>query len=442
MEKYSLFVNVDNMDKYIGNKKSILPEIERFMRSKGIVDGVLIDAFSGTTNVAQYFKQKGFSIICNDANAMSYVLGKAYIENNDFPNYLGVTKYIEGTGFKFDEKELLEDIEYVKRKINHDILFSANYYETIKFGEGIKPLAKVLQYLNHLPVTRMNVEEKAIFEHYCEGGKSSSFISSRGLSGKRNYFTEKNAKLLGRIIVLLKKWNDAGLLSESEKYVLLAALIEEVTLNANVNGTFHDFNRNKLYPNALVPLHLKPIMLNIFPEERRYSVYVGGANVLKDKIKLAQEELDQSSLYIDPPYNFRQYGAYYHFLNFLAEIYEIDSIKKYLESIQYVRGQNMDNNFVSDYCYKDKFIAAMSDLINNLNCKNILISYYDENNHWNHGKEVISFEGRDAIKNMLLHGTGIVQVNDEPFVVQRKNYQSQSGAHKKKIDELVFYGTR
>lgn len=430
------------MDKYIGNKKSILPEIERFMRSKGIVDGLLIDAFSGTTNVAQYFKQKGFNIICNDANVMSFVLGKAYIENNSFPEYIKVLECIEASGFKYNENELLEDIEYVKRKINNDLIFPSNYYETMKFGEGIKPLAKVLQFLNHLPLTKMTAEERAIFEHYCEGGNSSFFISSRGLCGKRNYFTEENAKLLGRIIVLLKKWNNSGLLSERERYVLLAALIEEVTLNANVNGTFHDFNRKKLYPNALAPLHIKPIMLNVFPGERRYLVFVGDANELYKKINLTQEELKCSSLYVDPPYNFRQYGAYYHFLNFLAEIYEIDSIKKYLGSIQFVRGQNMDNNFVSEYCYKEKFISAMTDLINNLRCKNVLISYYDENNHWNHGKEEISFEGRDAIKNMLLHGKDMVRVDEEPFVVQRKNYQSQSGAHKKAIDELVFYGSR
>lgn len=430
------------MDKYIGNKKTILPEMEQFMRSKGICDGIVVDVFSGTTNVSQFFKQKGYSIICNDANSMSYVLGKAYVENNEFPCYKKVLKYIKGENYDYDMAELSSDIEYVKRKIGNDVLFDEKYCEKTHFVTGIEPLAKVLQYLNHLSIDNMSQEENAIFEYYCESGSMSSFTSARGLKGKRNYFTEENAKLLGKIVVKMKLWHDMGLLSENEGYILLAALIEEVTLNANVNGTFHDFNRTKIYPNALVPLHLKPIMLNIYEGEQSYSVFVGDANNLSKVMHLSREKLGQTVLYIDPPYNFRQYGAYYHFLNFLADIYEIDNVCEYLTDVQYVRGQNMNNNFVSDYCYKDRFIPAMADLINSILCKYILISYYDENNHWNHGKNSISLEGRDAIKNMLKTSLNVTSVDNEPFIVQRKNYQSQSGGHKKKIDELIFYGER
>lgn len=430
------------MDKYIGNKKSILIEIERFMKSKGIHHGIVLDVFSGTTNVSQYFKQKGYSIICNDASSMSYVLGKAYVENNEFPSYERVLEYINAENYVYDMKELNSDIEYVKKKINNDVLFDDTYWDKINFATGIEPLARVLQYLNHLPIDDMSSEENAIFDYYCEGGAMSSYTSVRGLKGKRNYFTEENAKLLGKIIIKMRSWHDMGLLSENEGYVLLAALIEEVTLNANVNGTFHDFNRTKLYPNALTPLHLKPIMLNIYESEQLYSVYVGDANRLFENVHLTNEELEKTILYIDPPYNFRQYGAYYHFLNFLADIYEIDTLCEYLAEIKYVRGQNMNNNFVSKYCYKNKFIPAMTELINSILCKYILISYYDENNHWNHGKDSISLEGRTAIKNMLHSGRNVTSVDDVPFVIQRKNYQSQSGGRKKKIDELVFYGER
>lgn len=430
------------MDKYIGNKKTILLEIERFIKSKGIHNGIMLDAFSGTTNVSQFFKQKGYSIICNDASSMSYVLGKAYIENNEFPNYERVLDYISNENYVCDMMELSTDIEYIKRKICNDVLFDEAYWDKTHFATGIEPLTKVLQYLNHLSIDDMSPEENAIFNYYCEGGSMSSFTSVRGLKGKRNYFTEKNAKLLGKIVIKLRNWHDMGLLSENERYVLLAALIEEVTLNANVNGTFHDFNRTKLYPNALAPLHLKPIMLNIYEDAQLYSVYVGDANRLFEIVHLTEEDLAKTILYIDPPYNFRQYGAYYHFLNFLADIYEIDNICEYLAKVKYVRGQNMDNNFVSNYCYKNKFIPAMTDLINSILCKYILISYYDENNHWNHGKNSISFEGRDAIKNMLKTSLDIMSVDDEPFIVQRKNYQSQSGCRKKRIDELLFYGER
>ena len=68
------------MDKYIGNKKVILCGIDAFLKQKGVRNGLFIDVFAGTTNVSQYFKQKGYSIICNDINEFSYVFGKVYIE--------------------------------------------------------------------------------------------------------------------------------------------------------------------------------------------------------------------------------------------------------------------------------------------------------------------------------------------------------------------------
>ena len=73
------------MDKYIGNKKVIVDGIEAFLKKKRIKKGMFIDVFAGTTNVSQYFKQKGYGIICNDINEFSYIFGKVYIENNSFP---------------------------------------------------------------------------------------------------------------------------------------------------------------------------------------------------------------------------------------------------------------------------------------------------------------------------------------------------------------------
>ena len=75
------------MEKYLGNKKSILNGIEEFMLRKEIRSGVFFDAFTGTTNVAQYFKQRGFQIISNDVNPFCYVLQDAYIASNKFPKF-------------------------------------------------------------------------------------------------------------------------------------------------------------------------------------------------------------------------------------------------------------------------------------------------------------------------------------------------------------------
>ncbi|MFQ9922028.1 MAG: DNA adenine methylase [Beduini sp.] len=433
------------MDKYIGNKKAILEGIEKFLIAKNIESGLFIDVFSGTTNVGQYFKQRGYSIISNDINDFSYVFGKVYIQNNEFPKYTNIIKEIMEKGFIIDENEIETSTEYIKNKLDGEKIFSNGYFEKVKYGSNVRPLLIVLQYLNSLSIEDLSPEELLFYNYYTVYGVNSAYKSSRGTEGKRNYFTADNAKKIGRIIETIKRWYLSSLISEMEFYILLCALIEEVTLNANVNGTFHDFNRSKLFPNALTPLKLKPMMLNI--SENAIADY---CICKEDSNKLFKEEnfnalinkYKESVLYIDPPYNFRQYSAYYHMLNFIAIYHTIDNPIEYANGFNYVRGQNMKNNFNSQYCYKDKFIDALEDLITNIKSKHIVISYYDENNHWNHGKKVISMDGRKEIVNMFSRIENIATYDEEAFTIPRVNYQSRSGEHKKQIDELIFYARR
>lgn len=430
------------MDKYIGNKKVIVDGIETFLKKKRIKKEMFIDVFAGTTNVSQYFKQKGYGIICNDINEFSYVFGKVYIENNSFPSY---DLLLNSTYFEkhvSNEMEIKFNSEYIKKKIEGDKLYDKSYYKKVGYAEGIKPLLKVLEYLNNVDANELSEEESLFYEYYCIEGSKSDYISSRGTSGKRNYFLPDNAKRLGKILVLIKKWYDSELISEMECYILIACVIEEVTLNANVNGTFHDFNRKKLYPNAEVKLSLKPIMLNIVKNPKKYYVFRQDSNTLKNDDKFKCIDISESVLYIDPPYNFRQYSAYYHMINFIAKYCEIDNVLKYAEGFEYVRGQNMSDNFNSKYCYKDSFIPALRELILGIKSKHVVISYYDENNHWNHGRDEISMEGRNSIVSIFKEAQEFIKYDKQPTVIERKNYQSQCGGRKKVVDELLFYARR
>lgn len=433
------------MEKYIGNKKSILEGIENFLSDKGIESGLIIDAFSGTTNVGQYFKQRGYSIISNDINDFSYIFGKVYIQNNEFPQYTHIIKEIIKRGFIIDDDAIETSTKYIKRKLDGEKIFSKGYFEQVNYGNNIRPLLIVLQYLNSLTISDLSPNELLFYNYYTVYGDNSSYRSARGTEGKRNYFTSDNAKKIGRIIETIKKWYMEESISEMEFYILLCALIEEVTLNANVNGTFHDFNRSKLYPNALSPLSLKPMMINIYENSSSdYFITKVDSNELYNDCNFNSllNKYQESVLYVDPPYNFRQYSAYYHMLNFIAIYHTIDDPIEYANGFNYVRGQNMKNNFNSQYCYKDKFIDAMEDLIKNIKSRHVVISYYDENNHWNHGKKIVSLEGRKEILNIFSRIDSISSYDEAPFVIPRVNYQSRSGEHKKQIDELVFYGRR
>lgn len=200
------------MDKYIGNKKVIVDGIESFLNKKGIKNGMFIDAFAGTTNVSQYFKQKGYSIICNDINEFSYAFGKVYVENNSFPNFKMLFSSDEFKSAVINEDEVENSLEYIKRKINSDKLYDKLYYEKAGFEDGIRPLINVLQYLNGLDISYLSETERLFFDYYCVEGSRADYKSARGTTGKRNYFLPDNAKKLGKILAVIKRWKEDGLI--------------------------------------------------------------------------------------------------------------------------------------------------------------------------------------------------------------------------------------
>lgn len=70
----------------MGNKSRILPNI--YEAAKIAPECCTIfDAFAGTTNVGQFFKEKGYKVISNDINATSRLLGKVYLCQNSVPTF-------------------------------------------------------------------------------------------------------------------------------------------------------------------------------------------------------------------------------------------------------------------------------------------------------------------------------------------------------------------
>ena len=434
------------MDKYLGNKKSIVENIEQLMIKKKIRAGIFFDAFTGTTNVAQYFKQRGFDIITSDSNSFSKVLSDAYIVNNSFPKFEKLIGKIDCS--LETEKSLIiieEMIDKTAQKIISDKIFQMDYLQVSDFVREIRPLAKVIYYLNCLSIEKPSEDQLFFYNYYSIYGENSIYTSQRGTKGKRNYFSKENAIKLGVILRQITDWFNDGLIENNELNILLTAVIEEVTLVANVAGTFHDFNREKLYPNALNSMKLRIPLLNISNRNGNYYSFKGDTNLLyklEEYKTIVNENNEIEVLYIDPPYNFRQYSDYYHLLNFIAEYPWIPNLKIYGERLEYVRGQNMQHSFKSQYCYKDSFQDSLTELISNTPCKHVIISYYDENNHWSHGKKKVSYDGRDSVVAALENSIGINYFEKEPYSVKRLNYQSRKGENKKNIDELFFYGRK
>ncbi len=125
----------------------------------------------------------------------------------------------------------------------------------------------------------------------------------------RMYFTPENAGRIDAAREELGRWRQAGTISEDSYYLLLAAVIEGADRVANTAGVYASYMK-RWQPNARR-------RFEIIPE-----VPIKGAQparaVLMDATEAAASIGEVDLLYIDPPYNSRQYVAYYHIPEILA----------------------------------------------------------------------------------------------------------------------------
>jgi adenine-specific DNA methylase len=258
----------------------------------------------------------------------------------------------------------------------------------------------------------------------------------RGSTGKRNYFSRSNALVLDGVLRTIRDWWRRDLLTRHELFSLMASVLEEIVITANVSGTFHDFNRDRLWPNALQPFFLR------VPLIRSNSQHVEITH--DDALNAAGYVSRHDVCYIDPPYNFRQYSAYYHFLNFVAAIPVIEDLKGYLAGIAQVRGQNPNDDQSSDFCSKNSFIESLRSLIARVPSDHIVLSYYNGRNHWNHWANVDepTREGLEKLSALFADKALFEDFEVVPALNVRRNYQSRVGERKSMINEYLFMGRK
>ena len=99
-----------------------------------------------------------------------------------------------------------------------------------------------------------------------------------------------------------------------------------------------------------------------------FSVNKGENKVFQRNANDLIKEISGDILYLDPPYNHREYGANYHILNTIAEYNPFDP--------QGISGLPQYNK--SDYCKKKSAAKSLRDLIHNADFKWIFLSYNNE----------------------------------------------------------------
>ena len=178
--------------------------------------------------------------------------------------------------------------------------------------------------------------------------------------GNRMYFTEENALRIDYARNKIEEWKKQDLLSQHEYYYLLACVIEGIPFVSNTSGTYGAFNKfwDKRSFKTFELFHL-PVNTNNL-HNRCYNT--DGVELLKS--------IAGDVLYVDPPYNARQYLPNYHILETAAK-YDYPEIKG-------ITGQRPSNECKSEFCQKRKVLPAFEKLIANANYKHIILSYNTE----------------------------------------------------------------
>lgn len=278
-------------------------------------------------------------------------------------------------------------LESIKRVIDENCNDGSRVFCDIFSGTGsvsryFKPYYKIISndilYFSHI-LTAATVENNGVpaFEKLKEVGIDDPFTylestdandiqgfvteeySPLGSAG-RMYLTVENARRIDFIRTTVEKWKNNGLVTMGEYKYLIASLIEGIPYVSNITGTYGAYLKKwdkRAYK------HIELIKLGVFDNNEDNICYNEDATKLIKKIK-------GDILYIDPPYNERQYLPNYHLLETVAKY---DS-----PALTGVTGVRPYTNEKSEFCQKKSVKNAFDTIISNANFKHIIISYSND----------------------------------------------------------------
>ena len=242
---------------------------------------------------------------------------------------------IVGRHFKTKVKQVISnDFEY------YSYILNKNYIEN---HQKISQAQDLIATLNSLPL----IKDGFIYNNYCKGSGSD-----------RQYFSDENGKKIDTIRQEIETWKNNKKISNSEYYFLLASLLESADKVANTASVYGAFLKH-LKKTAQKPLELK--VASFETTKNSHLVFNEDSNTL---IKNISGDI----LYLDPPYNARQYGSNYHLLNTIAK-YE-SFIPKGVTGLPIYQK--------SDYCSKITILNAFETLIKDAKFKYLFLSYNNE----------------------------------------------------------------
>jgi adenine-specific DNA-methyltransferase len=245
--------------------------------------------------------------------------------------------------------------KFSKQVISNDILYSNFIINKVFLNSNrrnvrVKKIEKMIKSLNELkPV-----------DGYCYRNFGDT------------YFTKENASRVDAIRERIEELKNQEQISTQEYYVLLTSLLFAIDKVANTVGQYDAFlkhigdepynksGKHLVDGSVYKKIELKMPLINF---DGNNKVFNEDANILIKKIQC-------DTLYLDPPYNHRQYIDCYHVL---------ENIMVWKKPKVYGKTKKFKRDYLKSKYSQHRYATnAFEDLINNAKCKHIFLSYNNE----------------------------------------------------------------
>ncbi|WP_249030200.1 Dam family site-specific DNA-(adenine-N6)-methyltransferase [Tannockella kyphosi] len=252
-------------------------------------------------------------------------------------------------------------------------------------------------FLEETPIADCSYDEYFITQNY-----------SPNKNCDRMYVSNKNATRIDFIRNTIEAWKQSSLINDTEYFYLLAGLIEGVPYVSNITGTYGAYLKEwdkRTYKEF---------------EMRRLEVLDNKKNnrcFNTDGGKLI-EELEGDILYLDPPYNSRQYAPNYHLLETISK-YDYPTIKGVTGMRDYAEQKSL-------YCVKSEVLSAFDDLISKAKFTHIVVSYSSDG--------LMSAEQIEAV--LKKHG---ISDTFKRYDIPYRKYKGKLSKQADTLYEYIFY---
>jgi len=324
--------------RYIGNKTKLLPFLRAAMAKLGITPGVAHDAFAGTAAVGRALKADGWVVHSSDLMTYSYVLQRAYVVASRVDRFDALATRDPSIAGLFAERGLTRPRSAVA---------------------GERSVALV-------PTDGVVTRLSAVADHLATGlePRDGFFAQNFAPAGGRMYFTDENARRIDAARTTLHEWRQRGLMADDTFYILLAAVIEGADRIANTAGVYAAYIK-QWQPNALRPLSIVA--------ERPIASRARCVAHQADAAQVAETLGAIDLLYVDPPYNSRQYAGYYHVPELIARGWFDEEVE-----LRGKTGLIADGEQRSAWCSRRDAPDALRGLLAVTGARHVLVSYNSE----------------------------------------------------------------